>query len=256
MERMKLVPVVALAAVALAACSGGSSPARRATAAAADPASITVWLQTDAQQGWPEAVAAATTAFKAKHPNTAVKVAVPDLARPPDQARRRARRQHRRPTSSSSATPRRRSTWPPARSPSSSRDVRQLLDLAQGAGGRRLLRRPAVRRALLRRQPRRHLQHGALLGRRRHHAAHLVQRAHGRRRQAHGQVRQRQVVLRLLRAGQVLVPGDVVGVRQRRADRQAGRQHLDVDPVGAGSRRRDHRLEGLRHEVLAGRRPR
>jgi N,N'-diacetylchitobiose transport system substrate-binding protein len=74
-ERMKLVPVAALAALALAACgSGGSGGTTSSSAAAVDPASITVWLQTDAQQGWPEAVAAATTAFKAKHPKTDVKV--------------------------------------------------------------------------------------------------------------------------------------------------------------------------------------
>jgi N,N'-diacetylchitobiose transport system substrate-binding protein len=74
-ERMKLVPVVAAAAVALAACGGGSSGGGAGkSSSSADPASITVWLQTDAQQGWPDAVSAATTAFKAKHPNTAVKV--------------------------------------------------------------------------------------------------------------------------------------------------------------------------------------
>ena len=72
-QRMKLVPVVALAAVALAACgSGGSGGAK--SSSAASPTSITVWLQTDAQQGWPEAVDAATKAFNGKHPNTAVKV--------------------------------------------------------------------------------------------------------------------------------------------------------------------------------------
>ncbi len=78
MERTKLVSVAALAAVALAACSSGGSgattSASNSSSSAADPASITVWLQTDAQQGWPEAVAAATTAFKVKHPNTAVNV--------------------------------------------------------------------------------------------------------------------------------------------------------------------------------------
>src|SRR4051812_3284641 len=72
---MKLVPVVAVAAAALAACGGGSSGGGAGkSSSSADPASITVWLQTDAQQGWPDAVDSATTAFKAKHPNTAVKV--------------------------------------------------------------------------------------------------------------------------------------------------------------------------------------
>jgi N,N'-diacetylchitobiose transport system substrate-binding protein len=72
-ERMKLVPVAALAALALAACGGGESGGT-SSSSAADPASITVWLQIEAQEGWPEAVDAATTAFKTKHPNTAVKV--------------------------------------------------------------------------------------------------------------------------------------------------------------------------------------
>src|SRR5690242_7534361 len=73
---MKLVPVAVVAAMALAACgsSGGSGAATSSSAAATEPTSITVWLQTDAQQGWPEAVAAATKAFTAKHPKTTVKV--------------------------------------------------------------------------------------------------------------------------------------------------------------------------------------
>jgi N,N'-diacetylchitobiose transport system substrate-binding protein len=68
----RLVPVVAVAALALAACGGGSSSG--SGSGGKDPASITVWLQVDAQQGWPDQVATATTAFKTKHPNTAVKV--------------------------------------------------------------------------------------------------------------------------------------------------------------------------------------
>jgi N,N'-diacetylchitobiose transport system substrate-binding protein len=71
----KFFPVLTVAALALAACGGGGSEADDASGdAAAEPASITVWLQTDAQQGWPEAVAAATTAFRSKHPATEVKV--------------------------------------------------------------------------------------------------------------------------------------------------------------------------------------
>ncbi len=70
----RLVPVIAVAALALAACGGGSDSSSGASGGGADPASITVWLQTDAQQGWPDQVAAATTAFRVKHPNTAVKV--------------------------------------------------------------------------------------------------------------------------------------------------------------------------------------
>ena len=75
MRPSKLFPAlatVAMAALTLSACGGGSGGS--GTGASKEPASITVWLQTDAQQGWPEAVDAATKTFAAKHPNTTVKV--------------------------------------------------------------------------------------------------------------------------------------------------------------------------------------
>jgi N,N'-diacetylchitobiose transport system substrate-binding protein len=57
--------VVALAASASTA-SGGTS--------AKQEKSITVWLMVDAQNGWPQAVAAANAAFHAKHPDYTVSV--------------------------------------------------------------------------------------------------------------------------------------------------------------------------------------
>jgi len=56
---------VALAAGASTASGGVASP--QAT-------TLTVWLQTDAQSGWPEVVASATAAFKAQHSDVDVKI--------------------------------------------------------------------------------------------------------------------------------------------------------------------------------------
>ena len=58
---------VLVAALAVAASSATSATKHH-------NASITVWLQVDAQSGWPNVVAAATAAFKAKHPGVDVNV--------------------------------------------------------------------------------------------------------------------------------------------------------------------------------------
>ena len=58
---------VLVAALAVAATSATS-------ATKAHKASITVWLQVDAQSGWPKVVAAANAAFQAKHPGVDVNV--------------------------------------------------------------------------------------------------------------------------------------------------------------------------------------
>lgn len=75
---MKLRPtlaagVAAIAAFALVACSSSSSDGSPSDDPSAS-GTLTVWLQTDAQAGWPEAVAAATAAVKNKYPNVTVKV--------------------------------------------------------------------------------------------------------------------------------------------------------------------------------------
>ena len=77
MRASRLVPAVAVAAataLALSACGSGSSGGSGGGGGDSEPASITVWLQTDAQQGWAESVDAATKAFTTKHPKTTVKV--------------------------------------------------------------------------------------------------------------------------------------------------------------------------------------
>jgi N,N'-diacetylchitobiose transport system substrate-binding protein len=69
MKRRSIVALglVAVLAVALAAAT---SAATKKTAAN----SITVWLQTDAQSGWPDVVAAANQQFQAAHPGTSVNI--------------------------------------------------------------------------------------------------------------------------------------------------------------------------------------
>ncbi len=69
MKRRSIVALglVAVLAVALAAAT---SAATKKTAAN----SITVWLQTDAQSGWPDVVAAANQQFQAAHPGTTVNI--------------------------------------------------------------------------------------------------------------------------------------------------------------------------------------
>ena len=62
------VLAVALAVVASTASAHTSGSGRAAAS------KITVWLQTDAQSGWPDLVAAANQQFQAKHPGTTVDV--------------------------------------------------------------------------------------------------------------------------------------------------------------------------------------
>lgn len=97
MKARILTAVGLAAALAVAGCSssksktGGSSSTPTGSASSATSASpssggssggadnsasgtLTVWLQTDAQNGWPKEVAAATTAFNQKYPNVKVDV--------------------------------------------------------------------------------------------------------------------------------------------------------------------------------------
>jgi N,N'-diacetylchitobiose transport system substrate-binding protein len=59
---------------ASASAGGSSSASSSAAASGAASGTLTVWLQTDAQTGWPKEVAAAQTAFNAKYPNVKVDV--------------------------------------------------------------------------------------------------------------------------------------------------------------------------------------
>jgi N,N'-diacetylchitobiose transport system substrate-binding protein len=66
--------VVAAAALALALVAATGATARPTAPRAAQATEVTVWLMSDAQSNWPEAVAAANRVFEARHPGTEVKV--------------------------------------------------------------------------------------------------------------------------------------------------------------------------------------
>jgi N,N'-diacetylchitobiose transport system substrate-binding protein len=70
--KARIIAAVALAAalsVVVSTASGGNKSAGKASAS-----KVVVWIQTDAQNGWPAAVAGATSAFKTQHPGADVEV--------------------------------------------------------------------------------------------------------------------------------------------------------------------------------------
>src|SRR5205823_8207885 len=69
MKRRSIVALCLIVGLA-AALAGATSGATKKTTAN----SITVWLQVDAQSGWPDVVAAANQKFQADHPGTTVNV--------------------------------------------------------------------------------------------------------------------------------------------------------------------------------------
>jgi N,N'-diacetylchitobiose transport system substrate-binding protein len=69
MKRRSIVALCLVAVVAAAVSAATSGATKKATAS-----SITVWLQIDAQSGWPDVVAAANQKFQSDHPGTTVNV--------------------------------------------------------------------------------------------------------------------------------------------------------------------------------------
>jgi N,N'-diacetylchitobiose transport system substrate-binding protein len=69
MKRRSIVALCLVAAVAAVVAATTSGATKKATAS-----SITVWLQVDAQSGWPDVVAAANAKFQSDHPGTTVNV--------------------------------------------------------------------------------------------------------------------------------------------------------------------------------------
>src|SRR5262245_54114092 len=67
--KARIIGAAVLAAVLSVAVATSATGATKRSAA-----SITVWLQVDAQSGWPAAVAAATAAFQKQHPGVTVNV--------------------------------------------------------------------------------------------------------------------------------------------------------------------------------------
>ena len=79
-----LVASLAVVAVGASGASGGSAAN-----------TLTVWLQVDAQSGWPEVVAAANAQFKSQNPGWDVDVQYQTVGHPPREVRRDAGRQQR-----------------------------------------------------------------------------------------------------------------------------------------------------------------
>jgi N,N'-diacetylchitobiose transport system substrate-binding protein len=69
--RKRIIVAFCLAAVTAAAVTAATLGAAKKTTATG---SITVWLQVDAQSGWPAVVAAANKAFEAQHPDVTVDI--------------------------------------------------------------------------------------------------------------------------------------------------------------------------------------
>jgi N,N'-diacetylchitobiose transport system substrate-binding protein len=69
MKRRSITAVCLVAVVAAAVAATTSGATKKATAS-----SITVWLQTDAQSGWPDLVASVNQKFQSDHPGTTVNV--------------------------------------------------------------------------------------------------------------------------------------------------------------------------------------
>src|SRR5687767_14035394 len=70
--RARLTAAGAVVLLALATASAGGARIDQPQAPQAE--SITVWLMSDAQSSWPEAVAAANQTFKQRHPGVDMKV--------------------------------------------------------------------------------------------------------------------------------------------------------------------------------------
>ena len=73
--KARIIGAALLVVVLAVAATTGDGATKRSTA------SITVWLQVDAQSGWPGAVAAANAAFQKQHPGVDVNVQYQTWAR-------------------------------------------------------------------------------------------------------------------------------------------------------------------------------
>ena len=67
--RLRVVAAVTVAVLLGVAAATASAAGQRAAAA-----KVTVWLQVDAQSGWPDLVAAANQQFQQDHPGTTVDI--------------------------------------------------------------------------------------------------------------------------------------------------------------------------------------
>ena len=199
---------------------------------------ITVWLQVDAQSGWPDPRCGSQRSVpKEQHPGVERRRAVPELANTPGPSSTR-----RSPAGNAPDVIEMGNTemtkymaagaFPGLSAKKSSFDERE--HVARGPGAFGPLQREAVRRPVLRGLARRHLPHRPL-EQGRPQGAEDPGAVHGRREEAEHQVRQEGLLARLhRRAG--LVRRDGLRLRLRRADR-----HQDQRQVEGRARRRRSR---------------
>ena len=155
MKRRSIVALCLVAVLAAAVTAATTLGATKKTTAN----SITVWLQVDAQSGWPGVVAAANQQFQSDHPGATVNVQYQNWSDHlqkfdatlaggggPDVIEMGNTEMTKYMAAGAFATARQ-------------VDVRQLVDVAQGPRGLRRVRRQDLRRPVLRGLARRHLPH-------------------------------------------------------------------------------------------------
>ena len=216
-------------------------------------ASITVWLQVDAQSGWPDVVAAANAAFQKQHPGVDVNVQYQNWGthlgkfdatlaggNAPDVIEMGNTEMTKYMAAGAFQDISRQQV-----------DVRQLGHLARGPRRLRPVQRQALRRPVLRRLARRHVPHrplpaGRHQGRRRASAQFTADA-----KQAEREVRQEGLLAGLHRRHR-LVRRDELRLRLRRQDRRAGERQVEGPARLAEVDRRPDRVQELLPRRLAG----
>ena len=251
MKRRSIVALL-LAVVTAAAVVATTSGATKKTAAN----TLTVWLQTDAQSGWPDVVAAASQQFQSDHPGWTVNVqyqswgdhlqkldtvlAAGGGSGSPDVVEM-----------GNTETTKYMAAGAFANLSSYKAQLRELGELAQRPREVRLLRRQALRRSVLRRLARRHLPHRPLQEGRDLEASELDGGVRGRRAEAPREERQEGLLAGLHRRYR-LVLRDGLRLRLRRGHRNPGQRQVEGPARHAQLARRSHRVQGLLHRRFAG----
>ena len=183
--RLRLFAPAALV-VALAIAAASATGTSQASPAKAQADALTVWLMGDAQANWPEAVANATQTFKAQHPGVDVNVqyqswgdyktkfeATLSAGSGPDVIE-----------FGNTDVPKYSAAG--ALAPLTKGRLPELRHVAVGPDEGGQLQRQALRGAVLRRRPRRHLPHRPVQGGRDHEDAEDARRVQRRQREADG----------------------------------------------------------------------
>ena len=214
MKARILVAVAVVAAVGVTASAAGGSTAR-------SQASITVWLQNDAQNGWPELVASVNSQFQKDHPGVDVNVQYQTWPTHLQKFDATLAGGNAPDVVEMGTTEMTKYMAAGAFQDLTCQQVvlRELGELAQGPEGLRHVRRPPVRRSVLRRRACRHVSHRPVQEGGRQQAAHEPGRVHRpgeeARREEPGQG-----LLAPVHRRPGLVRGPGLRLRLRRTDRQ------------------------------------